>query len=65
MDCIPENIVLIDVTEPEKLFIIKISKMDFVRILSFEEKLNEELFSVKVLLPEGKSSEELFFSLKT
>ena len=35
-------------------------------MLSFEEKSNEELFSVKVLLPEGKSSDELFlFSLKT
>ena len=35
-------------------------------MLPFDEKSNEELFSAKVLLPEGKSSEELFlFSLKT
>ena len=35
-------------------------------MLSFEEKSNEEFFSVKVVLPEGKSSKELFlFSLKT
>ena len=60
MDCILENIVLINVTEPEKLFNHKISKMDFVKMLPFEEKLNEALFSVEVLLPEGKS----FFSLK-
>ena len=44
----------------------KNSKMDFVKMLPFDEKSNEELFSAKVLLPEGKSSEELFlFSLKT
>ena len=53
MDCIPENIVSIDVTEPEKLLYHKISKMDFVKMLPFEE-LNEELFSVEVLLPKGK-----------
>ena len=40
--------------------------MEFVKMLSFEEKSNEELFSVKVLLSDRKSSEELFlFSLKT
>ena len=42
MDCILENIVFIDVTEPEKLY-HKISKLDFVKMLPFEEKLNEEL----------------------
>ena len=61
MNCILQNIVFTNGTEPEKLFIIKVSKMDFVKMLSFDEKSNEELFSVKVLIPEGKSSKELFF----
>ena len=40
-----ENTVFMDVTEPEKHFIVKKnSKMDFVKMLPFEEKSNKELF---------------------